>query len=258
MERRCGSACRESKRRARRGGSSPLLPCPPLAGPSCPGDPGHNRTAESTVKGRGGARMPWGRVGPAHTQRERTKTSEGEEERNTEESTYNRKQRNFTCSVVLMHQSTDRERDRQMERRRACEKTWIVTLIWRSTASCPALAFWKEHRDQRCSDSASAVRGGGVRLNRKSHRRGGASARSGPCCSEVMGREPKNPPLLPLPASSRSPRSHTGAPTLKESLPTLRKIFLRKTSNTKPSRENSGYRLSLQKPTLRFSRRSRR
>lgn len=161
--------------------------------------------------------MPWGRVGPAHTQRERTKTSEGEEERNTEESTYNRKQRNFTCSVVLMHQSTDRERDRQMERRRACEKTWIVTLIWRSTASCPALAFWKERRDQRCSDSASAVRGGGVRLNRKSHRRGGASARSGPCCSEVMGREPKNPPLLPLPASSRSPRSHTGAPTLKES-----------------------------------------
>lgn len=37
----------------------------------------------------------------AHTQREDTNQ---QRERNTEESTYNRKQRNFTCSVVLMHQ----------------------------------------------------------------------------------------------------------------------------------------------------------
>ena len=33
-------------------------------------------------------------------------------------STYNRKQRNFTCSVVLMHQQNERrERDRQMEKK---------------------------------------------------------------------------------------------------------------------------------------------
>lgn len=33
-------------------------------------------------------------------------------------STYNRKQRNFTCSVVLMHQQNQRqERDRQMEKK---------------------------------------------------------------------------------------------------------------------------------------------
>lgn len=78
--------------------------------------------------------MPWRCVGPAPTQRKRTKTRQGEEGSNREESTYNRKQRNFTCSVVLMHQSMDRERDRQMERRRACEKTWVLTLSGRSTA----------------------------------------------------------------------------------------------------------------------------
>lgn len=108
----------------------------------------------------------------AHPERERTKNSNGKEERNTEESTYNRKQRNFTCSVVLMHQSMDRERDRQMERRRACEKTWILTLLWRSTASCPALSFWKEHTDKRCSDSAFAIRGSRMRFNHKSRCRG--------------------------------------------------------------------------------------
>lgn len=101
--------------------------------------------------------MPWRRVGPAPAQRERTKTSQGKDESNREESTYNRKQRNFTCSVVLMHQSMDRERDRQMERRRACEKAWILTLIGRSTAPCPALPFGEEHTDKGCSDLASAI-----------------------------------------------------------------------------------------------------
>lgn len=38
--------------------------------------------------------------------------------RNNSRSTYNRKQRNFTCSVVLMHQQNKRqERDRQMEKK---------------------------------------------------------------------------------------------------------------------------------------------
>ena len=72
-----------------------------------------------------------------------------------------------------MHQSTDRERDRQMERRRACEKTRILILIWRSTVSCAALSFWKEHTDKGCSDSALAIRGGRVRFNHKSRCRGG-------------------------------------------------------------------------------------
>lgn len=53
--------------------------------------------------------------GAAQTQRE-DRDSKGK--KGVQQSTYNRKQRNFTCSVVLMHQSTDRERDRQMERRR--------------------------------------------------------------------------------------------------------------------------------------------
>lgn len=119
-----------------------------------------------------------------HPEREDKKNSKGKEERNTEESTYNRKQRNFTCSVVLMHQSTDRERDRHMERRRACEKTWILTLIWRSTASCPALSFWKEHMDQRCPDSAFAICRGRGKIQPRIPLPGEASARSIPCCSE--------------------------------------------------------------------------
>lgn len=44
------------------------------------------------------------------------------------ESTYNRKQRNFTCSVVLMHQQNQRqERDRQMEKKKSC-KDWSICL----------------------------------------------------------------------------------------------------------------------------------
>lgn len=35
--------------------------------------------------------------------------SKGKEERKAEESTYNRKQRNFTCSVVLRHPRIDRK-----------------------------------------------------------------------------------------------------------------------------------------------------
>lgn len=122
--------------------SSPLLPhSQAFTRPGHPGDPaegcgGTNQTAESTSQRAEGAGMPWRRVGQ-HTPRERTKTAK-EKKRNTGESTYNRKQRNFTCSVVLMHQSTDRERDRQMERRRACEKTWMLTLLWRSIVSCLA------------------------------------------------------------------------------------------------------------------------
>lgn len=84
--------------------------------------------------------------GAAHTQRE-DKNSKGKK-RNRGESTYNRKQRNFTCSVVLMHQSMDRERDRQMERRRVCEKTWMLTLLWRSTVSCLALSLGRHTHTQ--------------------------------------------------------------------------------------------------------------
>lgn len=91
----------------------------------------------------------------AHTQRE-DKNSKGKEKDYRRESTYNRKQRNFTCSVVLMHQSMDRERDRQMERRRVCEKTWMLTLLWRSTGSCLALSLGKDKHTGH-SDPASAV-----------------------------------------------------------------------------------------------------
>lgn len=67
--------------------------------------------------------MPWRRVGPAHTQSEREqkkkKNNQGKDERKAEESTYNRKQRNFTCSVVLMHPRIDRkETDRWREEKR--------------------------------------------------------------------------------------------------------------------------------------------
>lgn len=48
----------------------------------------------------------------AHPVGERTKkkkNNQGKDERKAEESTYNRKQRNFTCSVVLMHPRIDRK-----------------------------------------------------------------------------------------------------------------------------------------------------
>jgi len=135
----CESPCCESKHRRTSPAQLPLPPAPGAA-ERC-GTQTRERGAR--VEGQEGACMPWRGVGRAHTQRERTKTSKGKGERNTEASTYNRKQRNFTCSVVLMHQSTDRERDRQMERRRACEKTPILTLLWRRAASCPALSFRK-------------------------------------------------------------------------------------------------------------------
>lgn len=167
--------------------------------------------------------MPWRRVGPARTQRERTKTSKGKEERNTEESTYNRKQRNFTCSVVLMHQSMDRERDRQMERRRACEKTWILTLIWRSTVSCPALPFWNEHTDKGRSDSAFAICGGRVRFNHKSRCRGGER----PEQPLLLRGSLQIPSRFPSPPAPARPRSYTGMPTLEKSLSSLCKVFLR-------------------------------
>lgn len=45
-------------------------------------------------------------------------TAKGPEGARNSRSTYNRKQRNFTCSVVLMHQQNSRrERDRQMEKK---------------------------------------------------------------------------------------------------------------------------------------------
>lgn len=88
-----------------------------------------------------------------------------------------------------MHQSMDRERDRQMERRRACEKTWILTHLEKHS-ELPALSFGEEHTDKGCSDSAFAARSGRMRSNRK--------PRKCPRCSAVTG--VPLPPPRPLPA----------------------------------------------------------
>lgn len=44
-------------------------------------------------------------------------------------STYNRKQRNFTCSVVLMHQQNQTERDTQMEKSHVKTGPFILCLV---------------------------------------------------------------------------------------------------------------------------------
>lgn len=55
-----------------------------------------------------------------HPVGERTeKSNQRKDDRKAAESTYNRKQRNFTCSVVLMHPRIDRkETDRWREEKR--------------------------------------------------------------------------------------------------------------------------------------------
>lgn len=56
---------------------------------------------------------------PVGERTKKKKNNQGKDERKAEESTYNRKQRNFTCSVVLMHPRIDRkETDRWREEKR--------------------------------------------------------------------------------------------------------------------------------------------
>lgn len=178
-----------------------------------------NQTAESTSQRAEGAGMPWRRVGQ-HTPRERTKTAK-EKKRNTGESTYNRKQRNFTCSVVLMHQSTDRERDRQMERRRVCEKTWMLTLLWRSTVSCLAWSLGR-HTHTGCSDPAFAIHSSRVRSKHKPHCQGNILL---PVLLQGDRERAENSLLLPLPIVSAHPQPHMGTPALKKFVSTLCKVF---------------------------------